>query len=311
MRHLRNFEDAEFESDSLVTIGVFDGVHLGHQSLVRDLVERARAAGRKAIAVTFFPHPDKVFDKTSERYYLTAPEKRAELLLTQGVDSVITLPFDDSIRQLSATAFVDRLVHNLRMKELWVGADFALGFQREGDVQFLRAQGALNGFTVNAVELVSTRGNGNRISSSNVRECLRQGDVEKAREMLGRSYALEGSVVRGDGRGRTIGIPTANLSVWDEQLVPANGVYATWACLGDDHYMAATNIGQRPTFAGDMVTIEAHLLDFSRDLYGEQIELRFERRLRMERRFTGLEDLVAQIDKDIAVTRRILSAVRG
>ena len=311
MRHLRNFEDAEFESDSLVTIGVFDGVHLGHQSLVRDLVERARAAPQRAIAITFFPHPDKVLDKTSERYYLTTPEKRAELLLTHGVDSVITLPFDENIRQLSAAAFVDRLVHNLRMNELWVGADFALGFQREGDVQFLRAQGALHGFVVNAVDLISADGKVNLISSSRIRECLRQGDVGTARDMLGRSYALEGSVVRGEGRGRTIGIPTANLSVWDEQLVPANGVYATWASLGADRYMAATNIGQRPTFAGDKVTIEAHLLDFSGDIYDEKVELRFEKRLRTERRFKGLEDLVAQIDKDIAVTRRLLSAVRS
>lgn len=311
MRHLRNFENAAFESDSLVTIGVFDGVHLGHQSLVRNLVEHARAARQKAIAVTFFPHPDKILDNTSERYYLTTPEKRAELLLTQGVDSVITLQFDETIRQQSASAFVDKMVHYLRIKELWVGADFALGFQREGDVRFLRAQGALHGFVVNAVDLITADGKVNLISSSRIRECLRCGDVVKARDMLGRSYAMEGRVVAGEGRGRTIGVPTANLSVWDEQLVPANGVYATWAILGADRYMAATNIGQRPTFAGDKVTIEAHLLDFSGDIYGETVELRFEKRLRAEQRFQGLAELVAQIDKDIAAARRLLSARRG
>ena len=311
MRHLRNFDEADFETDSLVTIGVFDGVHLGHQSLVRDLAERARAAGKQAIAVTFFPHPDKVLDQTSERYYLTTPEKRAELLLTPGLDCVITLPFDDNIRQLSASAFVDKLVSSLRMKELWVGADFALGFQREGDVRFLRAQGELHGFTVNAVDLITSDGKLNQISSSRIRECLRQGDVGKARDMLGRSYALAGRVVRGEGRGRAIGVPTANLAVWGEQLVPANGVYATWAILGDDRYMAATNIGQRPTFAGDKITIEAHLLDFSGDIYGAAVELRFVKRLRTERRFDGLDELVAQIEKDVATTRRILGAVRG
>lgn len=308
MRHLRNFEDAEAKTDSLVTIGVFDGVHLGHQSLIRNLVERARAARQRAIVVTFFPHPDKVLDNISQRYYLTAPEKRADLMLALDVDTVVTLPFDENIRELSASAFVAKLVHSLRMKELWVGANFALGFQREGDVQYLRAKGALNGFTVNAVDLITTHGKGKQISSSNVRECLRRGDVGKARDMLGRAYALEGTVVEGEGRGRTIGIPTANLSVWDEQLVPANGVYAAWAVLGDVKYLAATNIGQRPTFAGDKVTIEAHLLDFSGDLYGAKVELRFEKRLRTERRFNGLEDLVAQIDKDIAATRRLLSA---
>ena len=309
MRHLRNFEDAEPITDSLVTIGVFDGVHRGHQSLIRNLAQCARAAGQQAIVVTFFPHPDKVLDKTTERYYLTRPQKRAQLLLTLGADSVITLPFDENIRQLSASAFVDKLVHNLRMKELWVGADFALGFQREGDVPYLRAQGASHGFTVNAVDLITDHGSGKQISSSRVREQLRHGDVANAREMLGRSYELEGLVVAGEGRGRTIGIPTANLSVWDEQLVPANGVYATWAVLGDVRYLAATNIGQRPTFAGENVTVEAHLLDFSDDIYGEKMELHFEKRLRAERRFEGLEDLLAQIDKDIAATRRHLNAI--
>ena len=311
MRHLRNFDDAATETDSLVTIGVFDGVHRGHQRLVRELVERARAARQQAIAVTFFPHPDKVLDQTSERYYLTTPEKRAELLLAQGLDCVVTLPFDESIRQLSASAFVDRLVHSLRMRELWVGADFALGFQREGDVPFLRAQGAARGFAVNAVDLVSADDARDLISSSRIRESLRQGDASMASEMLGRAYALEGTVVAGDGRGRAIGVPTANLAVWDEQLVPANGVYAAWLKLGGDRYMAATNIGLRPTFAGDKVTIEAHLLDFSGDIYGERAELRFEQRLRAEQRFNGLEELVAQIDKDIAATRRILSVARG
>ncbi len=310
MRHLRNFGDAAFESDSLVTIGVFDGVHRGHQSLIKNLVDRARAARYQTIAVTFFPHPDKVLDKTSERYYLTTPEKRAELLLTHGVDTVITLPFDDSIRQLSAAAFVRKLVDNLRMKELWVGADFALGFQREGDVRFLRAQGAMHGFDVNAVDLITAIGSDKLISSSKVRERLRQGDVGEARDMLGRAYALAGRVVVGDKRGRTIGVPTANLAVWDEQLVPANGVYATRAVLGEDAYMAATNIGRRPTFAGDNITIEAHLLDFSGDIYGEMLELRFEQRLRAELQFSGLDELVAQIKQDIAETRRHLGADR-
>ena len=177
-------------------------------------------------------------------------------------------------------------------------------------MRFLRAQGKLHGFSVNAVDLITSGGKVNQISSSRIRECLRQGDVDKARDMLGRSYALAGRVVHGEQRGRAIGFPTANLAVWDEQLVPANGVYATWAILGDDRYMAATNIGQRPTFAGDKVTIEAHLLDFSGDIYDEELELRFEARLRRERRFDGLEDLVVQIEKDVAAARRILDTGR-
>ena len=309
MKHLRSFEDAHPETGSLVTIGVFDGLHLGHQRLIKTLVESADAVKRPAIAVTFFPHPDKVLDATSERYYLTSPEQRAELLIAQGVDTVITLPFDEHIRQLSAAAFVDKLLHSLRMKELHVGADFALGFQREGDVRFLRAQGETQGFTVNAVDLIGGVDGGGQISSSKIRQFLRQGEVVKAREMLGRSYTLEGTVVEGEKRGRAIGFPTANLSVWDEQLIPANGVYATWASLGDETYRAAANIGQRPTFAGDNITVEAHLLDFSGDLYGESVELRFEERLRPERQFNGLAELVAQIERDVAATRRLLTAV--
>ncbi len=311
MKHLRNFEDAHPETGSLVTIGVFDGLHLGHQRLIKTLVESADAVKRQAIAVTFFPHPDKVLDASSERYYLTSPEQRAELLIAQGVDTVITLPFDEHIRQLSAAAFVDKLLHNLRMKELHVGADFALGFQREGDLRFLRAQGAKQGFTVQAMDLISAQGRGSEISSSRIRQFLRQGEVAKAREMLGRSYSLSGAVVEGEKRGRAIGFPTANLSVWDEQLIPANGVYATLASLGDETCMAAANIGQRPTFAGDNITIEAHLLDFSGDLYGETVELRFEERLRPERQFNGLAELAAQLEQDVAATRRLLTGLRS
>ncbi len=311
MKHLRNFEDAHPETGSLVTIGVFDGLHLGHQRLIKTLVESANAVKRQAIAVTFFPHPDKVLDASSERYYLTSPEQRAELLIAQGVDTVITLPFDEHIRQLSAAAFVDKLLHNLRMKELHVGADFALGFQREGDLRFLRAQGAKQGFTVQAMDLISAQGRGSEISSSRIRQFLRQGEVAKAREMLGRSYSLSGAVVEGEKRGRAIGFPTANLSVWDEQLIPANGVYATLANLGEETCMAAANIGQRPTFAGDNITIEAHLLDFSGDIYGETVELRFEERLRPERQFNGLAELAAQLEQDVAATRRLLTGLRS
>ncbi len=308
MVHLRNLKDAKLNTDSLVTIGVFDGVHLGHQQLIKGLVDRAHAAGRFAIAITFFPHPDKVLNYVTKRYYLTPPEKRADLMLELGVDIVITLPFDEAFRQLTAAEFVDLLVDYLRIRELWVGADFALGFQREGDVRYLQAQGVSRGFTVNAVELITTQYSDTLIRSSKVRSHVIRGEMSDANAMLGRSYELTGKVVEGERRGRTIGIPTANLQVWSEQIVPANGVYATWALLGEEAFMAATNIGQRPTFAGDHVTVEAHLLDFNRDIYGEQMELRFEKRLRPERKFNGVDELIAQIRSDIAATQLHLRA---
>ena len=308
MVHLRNLKDAKLNSDSLVTIGVFDGVHLGHQQLIKGLVDRAHGVGRSAVAITFFPHPDKVLNDVSERYYLTTPERRADLMLELGVDVVITLPFDEEFRQLTAAEFVDLMVDYLRIRELWVGADFALGFQREGDVRYLKAQGESRGFTVNAVELITTIHNDTLIRSSKVRSHVIRGEMSDAKAMLGRAYELSGKIVKGERRGRTIGIPTANLEAWSEQIVPANGVYATWAILGEAAFMAATNIGHRPTFGGDHVTVEAHLLDFNREIYGERMELRFEKRLRPERKFNGLDELVVQIRADIAAAQLHLGA---
>lgn len=306
MSHLRNLKEANLAADSLVTIGVFDGVHLGHQQLIQQLVSSARASGRKAIVLTFYPHPDKVLEKVKTRYYLMTPEKRAELLLKLGVDLVITHPFDDETRHLSAASFIDLLIERLRIKELWVGADFALGFQRQGNVRYLRAQGAIRGFKVTAVELITAHSSEQLIRSSTIRDQVRNGNMRAASAMLGRAYAMGGTVVAGEQRGRTIGAPTANLEVWSEQIIPANGVYATWARIGDETFAAATNIGSRPTFAGDAVTIEAHLLDFDRDIYGKSMELAFEKRLRPEQKFSSLDDLVAQIQIDIAETRRSL-----
>ena len=306
MSHLRNLKEANLDTDSLVTIGVFDGVHLGHQQLIQRLVDSARASGRKAVVLTFHPHPDKVLERVKTRYYLMTPQKRAEQLLKLGVDLVVTHPFDEETRHLPAANFIDLLIERLRIKELWVGADFALGFQRQGDVRYLRAQGAIRGFKVTAVELITAHSSDELIRSSVIRDLVRNGNMRAARAMLGRAYTMEGPVVAGERRGRTIGVPTANLRVWSEQIIPANGVYATWARIGGESFPAATNIGLRPTFAGDAVTIEAHLLDFDRDIYGEIMELAFEQRLRPERKFSSLDDLVAQIKIDIAQTRRCL-----
>ncbi len=308
MTHLRRLEDAKLDADSLVAIGVFDGVHLGHQQLIQRLLDSARASGNKAIVLTFYPHPDKLLEQVKTRYYLTTPEKRAELLLDLGVDLVITHPFDEETRRLQAAEFVDLLVMNLRIREIWVGADFALGFQRQGDVRYLRAQGKKRGFDVSAVELITSQSSQQFIRSSAIREHVRNGNMSAAKAMLGRAYAIEGPVVLGEQRGRTIGAPTANVKAWSEQIIPANGVYAGWARIGEESFQAATNIGTRPTFSGDAVTIEAHLLDFDRDIYGERIELSFEQRLRPEQKFSGLDALMKQIQADIAAARRSLKS---
>jgi riboflavin kinase/FMN adenylyltransferase len=225
------------------------------------------------------------------------------------VDFVVTLSFDDHLRHIRAAAFVDLMRERLHLSELWVGAEFALGYKREGNVPFLRAQGAEKGFVVDAVDLMAvddTADGPRTISSSEIRAALNAGSVETAHEMLGRPYGVRGEVVHGLARGRTIGFPTANIAVPPERLIPANGVYAGWAILGDERFMAVTNVGTRPTFSGHDVTVEAYLLDFDRDIYGQTLEFEFVTRLRTELKFGGVDALIAQIQADAASGRAAL-----
>ncbi|MCS6835142.1 MAG: bifunctional riboflavin kinase/FAD synthetase [Anaerolineae bacterium] len=309
MSHLYRLEDAQVARPSLVTIGVFDGVHRGHQQLITRLVATARQQRALAVVLTFFPHPDVVLSgKPQERYYLSHPDERAALLTGLGVDLVITQTFDDQLRQIRAADYVVNLHEHLNLRELWVGADFALGYQREGNVTFLRQQGERYGFRVQTVDLVAQGADGSIISSSAVRASLRAGQVRQAAQWLGRSYALAGQVVHGDARGRTIGFPTANVAVWEEQVLPAYGVYAGWATLGSERFMAVTNVGVRPTFGGQQIRVEPHLLDFDRDIYGQTLRVTFEERLRGEQRFNGLDALKAQLARDVQAARAYLQA---
>jgi len=306
MIHVNKLQDAGLKHPSLVTIGVFDGIHRGHQELIRQLVMTAHQADYKAVVLTFFPHPDVVLRGIESRYYLTTPDFRAQLLGDMGVDVVVTTPFDEQLRMIRAVDYADGLIQHLQMKTLWVGRDFAMGYKREGDVTYLTQLGAQKGFDVVAVDLVTHNHDGERISSSAIRGYLETGAVNKATELLGRSYCVQGEVIRGDRRGHTIGFPTANMDVWDQQVLPTNGVYAGWATLGEETFMAVTNVGIRPTFSGTDITIEPHLLDFDRDIYGETLSLTFEMRLRGEKKFDGIESLKAQLYDDIAIGREFL-----
>lgn len=306
MRHVYHLSDAHPPGPTIVAIGMFDGVHLGHQHLLRRLVETARAQNCVPTVLTFFPHPDVVLGRTSGRYYLTTPEQRAALLGDLGVECVVTHPFNDEVRQVRASDFVDRLLAALKLRALWVGADFALGYKREGNVEFLRAQGALKGFQLEVVELMTSDSNGQTISSASIRAALETGDLDTVTRRLGRPYRLEGEVVHGDGRGRTIGFPTANINVWDQQVLPAKGVYAGWVVVGDEKFMAVANVGNRPTFGGKVITVEAYLLDFDRDIYGQTIAFDLVARLRPELKYDSVEDLVAQIKRDVIEGRALL-----
>lgn len=299
MSHIYGLSNVHLEQPSILTIGVFDGVHRGHQHLIKRLVAQAHENQMLAVVMTFFPHPDRVIHGQEGRYYLMTPDEKAQHLLDLGIDIVITHHFDEQARQVRALTFVEQLIHHLQLKHLWVGADFGFGYKREGNVPFLIEQGQARGFDVTVVDMVSSDTLGDHISSTSIRQLILTGDVEAVRHLLGRGYSIAGEVIHGKKLGRTIGFPTANVDVWDEQIMPLFGVYAGWAYLGDERFMAMTNVGISPTVDYKGVTVEAYLLDFDRDIYGETLTVTFEKFLRPEIKFNGLDELIAKIKQDV------------
>lgn len=287
-----------------LAIGVFDGVHLGHQRLLHSMVAAARESGARPAVLTFHPHPSAVIQNARGRIYLCSLEERVTLLGQLGVDLVIIHPFNQEVRQTRAADFVDQLCRALDLSELW-GASFGLGYNREGDLQFLQQLGQEKGFRVHQFESVVTW-HGGRVSSSRIRRALDSGDIQEVTGCLGRPYRIGGTVIAGDGRGKALGFPTANIQVWEQLLLPANGVYASYAWLEGRRYAAAANIGIRPTVDGHSLTVEAHLLDFDGRIYGQELTLDIIDRIRDERKFNGLDALVAQIQADVATVRQRL-----
>jgi riboflavin kinase/FMN adenylyltransferase len=288
-----------------VAIGNFDGVHRGHQTLVTAAVARARECGGTAVVLTFDPHPARVLAPERAPGSLTTLGQKAELLAGLGADVLAVLPFDEALARLAPAEFVRAvLAGSLRARRVFVGVGFRFGHRQSGDVAALAALGGGHGFMLEAIAPVLE--GGEPISSSRVRDALARGDVEGARALLGRAYFIDGLVVAGDRRGRTIGVPTANLAS-ENEVVPARGVYAARCRVATDRsHAAVVNVGERPTFGGAATTIEAHLLDFDGELYGSSLRLTFEHRLREERRFPGVEALVTQIGHDIARARTLL-----
>jgi riboflavin kinase/FMN adenylyltransferase len=293
-----------------VALGNFDGVHRGHQALVARAVARARETGGAAVVLTFDPHPARVLRPEVAPKALTTLAQKEELVLALGVERLVALEFDTRLAALSPAAFVsDVLASLLGARHVVVGESFRFGHGREGDARTLEALGGRQGFDVQVVSPVLH--GGRPISSSRVRDALAAGDVRGAAELLGRPYALDGRVVRGDGRGRGLGIPTANLAV-EEQLLPARGVYAGRALVpGADWRAAVVNVGERPTFGGAGLVVEAHLLDFAGDLYDARLRLSFQARLRGEERFASAEALVARIHEDVRAARALLAPPAG
>jgi riboflavin kinase / FMN adenylyltransferase len=290
---------------SVVTIGSFDGVHIGHQRLIRRVRSTADRTGMRSVAVTFDPHPRCVVDPAGCPPMLSGLAARIELLGQAGAERVVVLPFTEELRIWSAERFATALVERLGMRRLLVGPGFALGRARKGTVDVLRDLGREHGFTVTAV--APSRRGGAIVSSGRIREAIATGRFGEAIAMLGRAYVLEGPVTRGDGRGAGLGVPTANLRVDPGRCIPSPGVYAGWLDAGDGWRPAATGIGTRPTFGGGSVTVEAHVLDFNGDLYDREVRLALVRRLRPELAFTSIPALVTAMACDIARTRDVLA----
>jgi riboflavin kinase/FMN adenylyltransferase len=278
-----------------VTVGVFDGVHLGHQSTLRRL--EALSGGRPTVVATFDPHPVVVLAPEHAPRLLTTPDQRMRVFDRLGLDAVAFLDFNDDMRVMPTERFIGEiLVAVLRAEVIGVGADFRFGRGREGDVDLLARMAPRFGYHFEAVELL---GGDRPLSSTVIRRLLSEGELDRAAELLGRPYAVEGTVVAGAGRGAALGLSTANLGLDPNQYIPKRGVYAALVGVGDRLLPGACNIGVRPTFGGSDETIEVHLLDFDEEILGLTIEIEFRHRLRDEREFDSPEALAAQIRRDI------------
>lgn len=304
MQHYHSIAEVSLQ-DSWLTIGVFDGVHRGHREIIRKLTAGAQEAGAPAVVLTFDPHPAVVLGG-GEVKCLTTPDERAGLLAALGVAAVITQPFDLALAGLSAREFMSQLRSHLGLKQLLIGYDFALGKGREGNAARLSELGVEMGYRLEVVPAVSDESG--VISSTEIRKLVAVGNVAEAAKLLGHPYGLHGPVIHGDGRGRALGIPTANIDYPRIKIIPPNGIYACWAYIGQEKFPAMVNIGINPTFTPEkqIPNVEAYLLDFDRDLYGRDLRLEFVDRLRDEVRFSSVAALLEQIRQDVARGREIL-----
>jgi riboflavin kinase/FMN adenylyltransferase len=295
------------EGSSAITIGFFDGVHRGHQAVVRRVVEVAKERGLRSVVVTFDRHPLQTLSPGKVPPLLTTLKRKASYIEELGVDVLFVLEFTEEISQWPPEGFVDRaLVHGLGTQHISIGTNFTFGHMAAGNFQVLADLGVARGFSVEAIGIFKVEGR--PVSSTSIREALAEGDLEWPERSLGRRYLVEGYVVPGAGRGRGLGWPTANLNTPQGILLPGRGVYAGLATVDGARHAAAVNIGINPTFGGEPLHLEAHLLDFEGDLLGKVLEVEFWKRLRDEQRFDSPEELSKQIELDVQLTRELVSA---
>ena len=294
--------------NAVITIGNFDGVHIGHQALFHEVIEKAEEIGGTSIAMTFDPHPLRVLNHNKTLSLITLSEHKLELISASGIDVLICIPFTHEFAAMSARAFVDQLVTRVGMKAIIAGDDYTFGRNREGNVDVLKNLGLEMGFEVLISDWIqASSAKPGRISSTRIRELIAKGKVSSAKKLLGRFYQVRGTVVSGRNRGgKLLGFPTANIVLQDE-LCPKAGVYAvTVECLARQ-FMGVANIGYSPTFSDNIFTVEVHILDFHNDIYGKHIRVNFVERIRDEIKFSGISELSEQIRKDIAHAREVLS----
>ncbi|MBL8077972.1 MAG: bifunctional riboflavin kinase/FAD synthetase [Anaerolineales bacterium] len=305
MNHYHSLEGLHLQNSHL-TIGVFDGVHRGHQQIIRKLVEKAHTQNEPAVVLTFDPHPASVLGGHDIKC-LTTPDERADLLAGFGVDAVITQRFTRDLSTATAQEYMSTLKKSLGLKHLLVGYDFALGKGREGNATRLAEIGRELNYSVEVIPALGDESG--VISSTEIRKLISIGNVGEANQLLGHNYTMSGEVIHGAERGRKIGFPTANVNYPSQKATPSNGIYACWAILGDEKFMAATNIGVNPTFTPERKSqsLEAYLLDFDREIYGQELKVEFVARIRDELKFDSVEALIEKIHEDVVGTRKILT----
>jgi len=297
------------EKDMLLTIGVFDGVHLGHKYLISQLKELARQQDALSGVITFRQHPQEMLSPQTKLPFLTDLDQRTNLLQNEGVEAIITLSFTPELAQLSPGQFLGLLKKYLRMRGLVIGPDFALGQSREGNTDTLRRLGQEMGFSVTVVPPMII--DGEVISSTAIRKALAEGDMKRVRNLFGRPFSLHGRVIAGARRGVELGFPTANLDIDPGQALPTEGVYVSRAHIDDQAHPAMTNIGKRPTFGSSQRVVEVYLLDYHSNLYGQELAIDIIERLREEKRFDTPEQLKKQIAEDVKQGTAILKARGG
>lgn len=305
MQLIDNLSQANLHQDTVLTIGSFDGVHWGHQHLISQILRRAREKNFLAGLITFYPHPAAVLTPDKAPRNLTSPGEKVALLKKLGLDLVAILPFDLQVVQTSARDFIMAIKQHLRLKELWIGPGFALGRKREGDLPILRALGQELGFSVTSVEPLLWKNE--IVSSTRIRHHLAAGRVCHVTTLLRRYPSLSGEVVPGSKRKRQQNIPTVNLTVRPDRAIPADGVYAVYAVLGQERHLGVASIGVRPGFDNGERTIEIHILDFKENIYGIDLVVEFVERLRNKQWFSNVDELMTQIAQDIEQTRLILT----